>query len=352
MKITADKAEYIYNPEHDMHLDGDYHKTEKGWSKKQKKKRPVNRQKMFIERNNERIIQSLFTKEEQNMSESTNEQFKDNYWEKANESQQLMINTLDNGREKEWLGSNANTCNFQESEIRKPGPKLLIAPIKKKSRAEEKIKLYGGDIGKLRDAVRCSIAVDKTSDLSKVLDGLKKQGVKIVCPPKNRFQKRLKSGYGDILLNVDFGNGFIGELQLHMKNMLCAKQFHGGHTLYEQERQIYNHYPQGAEPEDMNEEHRTKLEKLLKQQRKLYDRAYQGDIRMANEAEILNSKDVEYYLYGDDEFLSFKFKNKFPMFFANHQWRKVRSYLEFADNAREISKKEFVLRAKRLGIKF
>lgn len=42
---------------------------------------------MFIERNNERIIQSLFTKEEQNMSESTNEQFKDNYWEKANESQ-------------------------------------------------------------------------------------------------------------------------------------------------------------------------------------------------------------------------------------------------------------------------
>lgn len=102
----------------------------------------------------------------------------------------------------------------------------------------------------------------------------------------------------------------------------------------------------------MNEEHRIKLENLLKQQRKLYDRAYQGDIRMANEAEILNSKDVEYYLYGDDEFLSFKFKNKFPMFFANHQWRKVRSYLEFADNAREISKKEFVLRAKRLGIKF
>ena len=34
MKITADKSEYIYNPEHDMHLDGDYHKTEKGWSKK------------------------------------------------------------------------------------------------------------------------------------------------------------------------------------------------------------------------------------------------------------------------------------------------------------------------------
>jgi len=38
---------------------------------------------------------------------------------------------------------------------------------------------------------------------------MKKKGIKIVSPPKNRFEKRLKSGYGDILLNVDFGNGFV-----------------------------------------------------------------------------------------------------------------------------------------------
>ena len=141
-------------------------------------------------------------------------------------------------------------------------------------------------------------------------------------------------------------------MQLHTKNMLCAKQFHGGHKLYESEREIYTHYPRKTQPEDMREQDRIKLQKLLKQQRRLYDKAYQQDIRKAKEVDILNNKDVEFYLYGEKDFLAFKLKNKFPMYYVNHKWKKIYSYLEFADNAVEISQKEFINRAKKLGIKF
>ena len=133
-----------------------------------------------ILRKNEEIIRNLFTDQEKRQEKANNNRFKDNYWEKAEETQKLMQSTLDEGKEKQWLGSNASICSFEQSEIKKPGAKLLIAPMKRKARAEEKIREYGGNIGELTDAVRCSVVVDKMQDLP---------GIKIVSPLKIVLKK-------------------------------------------------------------------------------------------------------------------------------------------------------------------
>lgn len=119
----------------------------------------------------------------------------------------------------------------------RPGGMLFIAPLKGEERAAEKVQAdYGGDWSQLRDVVRCSIAVDTMSDVRKTMQALHKSGLKLAMQPKNRFHKPTPVGYRDILMNVQFPNGIIGEVQLHLKGMLKAKE--AGHEHYETMRTL------------------------------------------------------------------------------------------------------------------
>jgi hypothetical protein len=124
----------------------------------------------------------------------------------------------------------------------KAGPAVVIGPLKSEKRADEKaIKENGGDWSKMGDMVRSSIAVDKVSDMKPMIDKLtarmKAEGITLARAPNDRFAKPI-DGYRDVLLNVKYPNGHIGEIQLHTKPMLRAKVIGEGHKLYEESRTI------------------------------------------------------------------------------------------------------------------
>lgn len=152
---------------------------------------------------------------------------------------------------KGWLNSGSGVCDklgFQhmhggmdDVNWDQKGGMLFIAPLKGEKRAAEKVRDdYDGDWSKLCDVVRGSIAVDTMEDLHSTLHALKKSGLKLAKPPKDRFSKPTDVGYRDCLLNVKFPNGTIGELQLHVKPMLAAKE--AGHKPYELIRTMEGKY--------------------------------------------------------------------------------------------------------------
>ena len=361
--ICAEENTYIYDPDHKKHPGGGYHKTEKGWSKIDTEDRRDQERRMDIPHSRrqytEQVLKGLFTEEEKNIPKKTNDKYNDesSFYVKAIESQKLMENKLDNGNEEKIFGKGASRCEMSEEDIMKPGPKLVIGKIKSPERAREKVKSdFNGNWGKLTDGVRCSIAVDRVEDIPGVLNGLRKSGCKISAPPKNRFEKRLKSGYGDCLLNMDFGNGFIGEVQIHLKNMLVAKEFRGGHKLYEAERKVYAKYDSDTPVEKYKYEDQDILKDLISEQKKIYNRAYEDSIVVASKGEkmkyILSNNEYSYYRYGSLDFPAFCYKNNFPQFYNGENWVQVKSFLDFADNAVEIDEDTFMEDLKKAGISF
>ena len=149
-----------------------------------------------------------------------------------------------------------------------PGGMLFIAPVKGKKRAAEKVEQdYGGDWSQLLDPVRCSIAVDSYDDLKAALGALQKGGLKLARQPKDRFAKPLDCGYRDLMLNVTLPNGLIGEVQLHVKPMLAAKE--AGHAHYEVERSLV-----GKGVENWTDEDKAKVEQAHAAQVKIYGDAW------------------------------------------------------------------------------
>jgi hypothetical protein len=185
---------------------------------------------------------------------------------------------------KQWLDKGKGVCaqlgyetmkgSPDDADMSKPGGMLFIAPLKGKKRATEKVKDdYGGDWSQLRDVTRGTIAVDTLDDMKKCLDMLTKSGMKLAMKPKDRFAEPLPVGYRDVLMNIEFPNGVIGEMQLHVKAMLKAKS--AGHTPYEVMRTIK------AKPEaEWSAEERADYQKAFDESVDIYDKAWsecQGD---------------------------------------------------------------------------
>jgi hypothetical protein len=150
----------------------------------------------------------------------------------------------------------------------KPGPLLFIAPLKSEKRAAEKVQSdYEGDWSRLTDTVRGSIAVDSLADVHDMVAKLRAGGMKLAQQPKDRFNNPLPVGYRDMLLNVTLPNGLVGELQLHVKSMLKAKN--EGHKLYETMRTIE------AKPEaQWTDAEKAAYQKCLDDQKALYNKAW------------------------------------------------------------------------------
>lgn len=163
---------------------------------------------------------------------------KDELYAKSNEALAHLESWLNKGKGLcDQLGYETVKGGMGKVDWDKPGGLLFIAPLKGQDRAGEKVAAdYGGDWSQLRDVVRCSIAVDSHDDLKSTLEALKKGGLQLAMRPKDRFNKPTDVGYRDLLMNVKFPNGVIGEVQLHLKSMLKAKK--EGHKPYETMRTI------------------------------------------------------------------------------------------------------------------
>lgn len=115
------------------------------------------------------------------------------------------------------------------------GMKAAMGPPKKDDRILEKaLQEYNGHPEYLMDTVRATIAVDDTKDVQRVVDAIH-QKYKVVRE-KNRFEKPV-GGYRDYLINVKLPNGLVGEIQVHGKPLLKAKNTRG-HALYAQMRSL------------------------------------------------------------------------------------------------------------------
>lgn len=125
----------------------------------------------------------------------------------------------------------------------------IVGPIKKMGRSV--IKLASAetnfDTEQMRDILRATVVVNQFSDAQAVLDSIYKQFDVVPRRVKNRTDATinakdldgeagfLKSGYGDVLVNVML-NGVQAEIQINVPEMLAAKDAQG-HKLYDIERE-------------------------------------------------------------------------------------------------------------------
>lgn len=154
---------------------------------------------------------------------------------------------------------------------------LFMGPLKGEARAKEKVKAdYKGDWSQVRDMVRATIAVPKVTQIPKVLDELKKNGMELAQKPKNNLVEPLPGGYRDINLIVKMPNGLLAELQIHIKPMTLAKE--QGHGPYEVSRSIKAKYADKDledEPDKWDAADREEHDKAMKDQEALYNPAWE-----------------------------------------------------------------------------
>ena len=159
---------------------------------------------------------------------------------------------------------------------------LFIGPLKKKDRAEAKVKAdYTNkktgeqDWTQLKDMVRATIAVPSVTQIPKVLAEMKKAGIELAQQPKNNLtgEGLHGSGYRDINLIVKMPNGMLAELQIHCKPMTHAKEH--GHEHYAANAAIERQYD--SEDEDhktWSEEHKKTHAENASKMKAIYDKAW------------------------------------------------------------------------------
>ena len=218
----------------------------------------------------------------------------------------------------------------------KPGPIIVIGPMKKQARAKEKVEAdFGGDWSKLGDVVRASVAVDSLDDLDNVMSELKKTGLKLARPPKDRFAKPTEVGYRDVLMNVTYPNGHIGELQLHLKPVLKAKE--AGHKFYEEVRTIESKAKKEGRKKLTDEEEAT-VQEANKKMKALYDKAFE-DATSGKQAKTAASSSAKYYEYKD--LPAYREPKEFPVVVTPKGENVIYTLEEFFRLAEAITKAEF-----------
>lgn len=163
----------------------------------------------------------------------------DKIFEQAKEAHEQQLDWLNHGKglDKALGGTVIRADKGDTVDYDKPGPIILIGPMKKRERTKEKVDSdYGGDWSRVGDVVRASVVLDSMDQLEDAMAELRKSGLKLARKPKDRFAKPTDAGYRDVMMNVEYPNGHVGEIQLHLKPILKAKD--AGHKFYEDVRSI------------------------------------------------------------------------------------------------------------------
>ena len=118
----------------------------------------------------------------------------------------------------------------------KLGADVKLAGIKGGDRLLEKhVRENGSNPAEMKDLVRGSLVVKSLDDVGPALEALSKDFK--IARVKDRFAAPLSTGYSDMLINVELTGGILGEVQIHVPEMLAAKG-ELGHALYDIERKL------------------------------------------------------------------------------------------------------------------
>lgn len=124
------------------------------------------------------------------------------------------------------------------------GAEVKLAGIKGGDRLLEKhVRENKSDPTEMKDLVRGSLVVKSLDDVGPALEAIGKNFK--IARVKDRFAKPMATGYSDMLINVELPGGILGEVQIHVPEMLAAKG-ELGHALYDIERKL----PEGSALKD------------------------------------------------------------------------------------------------------
>jgi len=224
----------------------------------------------------------------------------------------------------------------------KPGPIILIGPMKKQDRSKEKVEAdFGGDWSRLGDIVRASVAVDSFDQVEEVLAQLKKTGLKLARQPKDRFDTPTSAGYRDVMINVVYPNGHVGELQLHLKGVLKAKD--AGHKFYEEVRSIEGKAKKEGR-DTLTEEELKVITEANDKMKALYDEAWasaskaKGKGSKGRKTKEAASGPTKYDYNGLPAYWD---KNRFPMVVTPKGEKPIYDIEKFFREADEVTEAEF-----------
>ena len=81
----------------------------------------------------------------------------------------------------------------------------------------------GGDLTKIKDAVRSTIVHENPKEISNIINDLRSTG-KLAREPKSQRHETDPLGYSGNIVNVKLSNGQIGEIQVNTAKMIYAKE--------------------------------------------------------------------------------------------------------------------------------
>lgn len=118
----------------------------------------------------------------------------------------------------------------------KIGARVMLAGIKGGERLLEKhIRENGNNPAEMKDLVRGSLVVNSLDEVRGALAAIGQNFT--IARKKDRFAKPLNTGYSDMLINIKLPGGILGEVQIHIPEMLATKG-ELGHALYDIERKL------------------------------------------------------------------------------------------------------------------
>ena len=146
------------------------------------------------------------------------------------------------------------------------GARPMVGPVKKLDRSREKIvKDYGGDVSKLKDALRATLVVKSAADVSSLYAELGKRGavqkVDMWAMDDQLSTEPGDAGYRQAMAYIKV-DGMLAEVQINTEPMLEAKNGEG-HKLYVKARSL----PAGDEQNQ-----------LIEQMKSVYDQARKRSI--------------------------------------------------------------------------
>lgn len=285
----------------------------------------------------------FFTNDEKNLpieASQPNIKNEHDFYKHAHETQDKMLDILDRGQGLDKVLGAKHYDDFGKGlkSLDKPGPVILTAPVKSKERAKEKVESdYNNDWSKLTDGVRASVVLDDLNDVHKVMQHLRKSGVTLAKQPKNRFANPTDVGYRDLLLNVKYPNGHIGEIQLHTKPMLKAKEF--GHKFYEQTRSL--EAKRKKENRAYTPEEQKQIEEIDRKAKNLYSKAWIKSIKkpIVKNSSVKTALSSIYFEYHD--FPAIWEKPNHPIVYKHGKKSEPKGLLDWIIHRRTISKSEF-----------
>lgn len=269
-------------------------------------------------------------------------------FEHATEAHEQQLNWLNHGQglDKTIGATVVRADQGEKIDFSAPGPVIMIGPMKEQERSSAKVEAdFGGDWSRLGDIVRSSIALDTMDDLENTLKKLKESGLKLARKPKDRFANPTPGGYRDLMLNVEYPNGHIGELQLHLKPILEAKK--EGHKIYDKVRTIEGKAKMEGR-DTLTDEEQKIIEDANKEAQALYAKAWakatggrEKQAKTAGERVLMRKLAAEVKYFDLDGVPCYWEAKKFPKKVTPNGDKVAYELYKFFTEATPISKAEF-----------